>query len=79
VSEYVYVLKFSILLLVRSTILTSDASVGAYAILIASNEDEAARIHAKLAPGRGHVCTDTAQLAATFERIFQASLSGNGA
>jgi hypothetical protein len=61
-----------------SGILTSDASVGAYAILIASNEEEAARIHAELAPGRGHICTDTSQLAATFEKIFLASLSGDG-
>jgi hypothetical protein len=55
-------------------ILTSQPAVGAFAILIASNESEADRIHAALAPGRGHVCTDTAQLAVTFERIFAASV-----
>jgi len=44
-----------------SRILTSQPAVGAFAILIASNESEADRIHAALAPGRGHVCTDTAQ------------------
>ena len=58
-------------------ILTSQPSVGAYAILIASNEAEADSIHAALAPGRGHVCTDTAALAATFERIFAASVVGS--
>ena len=57
-----------------SAALTAEEAVGAYAILIASNEMEAEQIHAQLAPGRGHVCTDTAQLAATFENIFSASL-----
>ena len=57
-------------------ILTSQPAVGAYAILIASNEAEAETIRAALAPGRGYVCTDTAQLAATFERIFAASVVG---
>ena len=47
-----------------------------YAILIASNEHEADGIRAALDPGRGYVCTDTAQLAATFERILAASVVG---
>ena len=58
-----------------SRILMAQPSVGAYAVLIASNEAEADAIQAGLAPGRGHVCTDTEMLAATFERIFQASVS----
>ena len=57
-------------------ILTAQPAVGAYAILIASNELEAEGIRAALAPGRGHVCTDTAKLASTFEKIFQASAVG---
>ena len=44
-------------------------------VLIASNETEADRISTALDHGRGYVCTDTAQLAATFERIFQASVA----
>jgi hypothetical protein len=44
-------------------------------MLIASNEAEAERIRGALAPGRGYVCTDTAELAATFERIFEASVA----
>ena len=51
-------------------ILTSDPSVAAFALLISSNESEADRIIAALAPGRGYACTDTSQLASTFERIF---------
>ena len=57
-------------------ILTEQPAVGAYAILIASNEAEAESIRAALAPGRGYVCTDTKELAATFERIFAASVVG---
>ena len=59
-----------------NTILTAQPSVGAYAILIASNEHEAEGIRAALAPGRGYVCADTAELAATFERILAASVAG---
>jgi len=60
-----------------SAILTStSSSVSAYAVLIASNESEAESIRASLAAGRGHVCTDTDQLAPTFERILHASVRG---
>lgn len=56
-------------------ILGSDPSVRAAAVLIASNEAEAERISGVLEPGRGYVCTDTGQLAKTFERIFEASVA----
>ena len=58
-----------------NAILKSNPAVRAYAVLIASNETEADRISTALDHGRGYVCTDTAQLAATFERIFQASVA----
>ena len=58
-------------------ILTGTPSVKAYAVLIASNESEAERIRDALAPGRGYVCTDTSQLAATFEQIFHASVAAS--
>ena len=60
-----------------NAILTGTPSVRAYAVLIASNEQEAEGISAALDAGRGYVCTDTAQLAATFERIFQASVAAS--
>ena len=53
----------------------STPSVRAYAVLIASNEQEAEGISAALDVGRGYVCTDTSQLASTFEKIFQASVA----
>ena len=56
-------------------ILGCDPSVRAAAALIASNEAEAERISGVLEPGRGYVCTDTGQLAKTFERIFEASVA----
>jgi hypothetical protein len=56
-------------------ILTSEPSVRAYAVLIASNEQEADAISEALDVGRGYVCTDTSQLASTMERIFQASVA----
>ena len=45
------------------------------AVLIASNEQEADRISEGLDVGKGYMCTDTAQLASTFEKIFQASVA----
>ena len=51
-------------------------TVGAYALLIAPNEHEADAIKAAIAPGRCFACYDTAQLAATFERIFAATAAG---
>ena len=56
-------------------ILMSNPSVRAYAVLIGNQEAEAEKIVAALAPGRGYACTDTAQLAATFERIFESSVA----
>jgi len=58
-----------------NAILTSTPSVRAYAVLIASNEQEADRISAALDIGKGYMCTDTAQLASTFEKIFQSSVA----
>ena len=58
-----------------NAILTSNPTVRAYAVLIGAKEDEAEKISAALDPGKGYVCTDTAQLASTFERIFQASVA----
>ena len=57
--------------------LTSTPSVRAYAVLIASNEQEAERISEALDVGKAYMCTDTAQLASTFEKIFQASVAAN--
>ena len=57
-----------------NAILTSDPSVKAYAVLIGNAEQEADRISAALDAGKGYMCTDTAELAGTFERIFQASV-----
>ena len=45
-----------------NAILTSTPSVRAYAVLIASNEQEADRISAALDIGKGYMCTDTAQV-----------------
>ena len=56
-------------------ILAADASVKAYAVLIGNSEEEGQRISAAMDVGRAYVCTDSAQLAATFERIFQASVA----
>mmetsp|Transcript_34988 Transcript_34988/g.85039 ORF Transcript_34988/g.85039 Transcript_34988/m.85039 type:complete len:161 (+) Transcript_34988:2-484(+) len=56
-------------------ILMSNTSVRAYAVLIGNQEAEAEKIVASLAPGHGYACTDTAQLAATFERIFESSVA----
>lgn len=56
-------------------ILKGQPSVRAYAVLIASNEQEADRISEAIDVGRAYVCTDTAQLASTFEKIFQASVA----
>ena len=53
------------------------AQVRAYAVLIASNEQEADRISTALDAGKAYVCTDTAQLASTFERIFAASVAAH--
>ena len=58
-------------------ILTSDASVRAYAVLIASNEEEADRIATGLEVGKGYVCTDTALLASTMEKIFASVASAD--
>ena len=58
-----------------NAILSSEPSVRAYAVLIASNESEADRIVNALDVGKGYACTDTSQLASTFERIFQASVA----
>ncbi|CAK0844639.1 unnamed protein product [Prorocentrum cordatum] len=52
-------------------ILQKDPSVQAYVILISNNVDEAERIKATLAPGRAHICAETASLAVTFKQIFQ--------
>ena len=57
-------------------ILTSNQNVRAYAVLIASNEQEADRIAAALDVGKGYMCTDTSELAGTMEKIFQASVAG---
>ena len=45
-----------------NSILTGTPSVRAYAVLIASNEQEADRISAALDVGKGYMCTDTAQV-----------------
>ena len=58
-----------------NAILTSDPSVKAYAVLIGNAQQEADRISAALDVGKGYMCTDTAELASTFERIFQASVA----
>ena len=55
-----------------NAILTGTPSVRAYAVLIASNEEEADRISRGLDVGKGYVCTDTGLLASTMERIFAA-------
>ena len=60
-----------------NAILTSDANVRAYAVLIASNEEEADRIATGLEVGKGYVCTDTALLASTMEKIFHASVAAS--
>ena len=56
-------------------ILSADPSVKAYAVLIGNAEQEADRISAALDAGKGYMCTDTSELANTFERIFQASVA----
>ena len=56
-------------------ILNGTPSVRAYAVLIASNEQEAERISEALDVGKAYVCTDTSQLASTMEKIFQASVA----
>ena len=56
-------------------ILTGEPSVKAYAVLIGNAEQEADRISAALDPGKGYMCTNTADLASTFERIFQSSVA----
>jgi len=58
-----------------NAILTGTPSVRAYAVLIASNEEEAERISKALDVGKGYMCTDTSLLASTFEKIFQASVA----
>ena len=47
----------------------------AYAVLISSNDLEADEISSALDVGKGYVCTDTKDLASTFEKIFQASVA----
>ena len=56
-------------------ILQKDPAVKAYVILISNNVDEAERIKSTLAPGRAHICAETASLAVTFKQIFRHSMS----
>lgn len=44
-------------------------------MLIGNAEQEADRISAALDAGKGYMCTNTADLASTFERIFEASVA----
>ncbi len=60
-----------------NAILTGTPSVRAYAVLIASNEEEADRISKGLDVGKGYVCTDTSLLASTMEKIFTASVAAS--
>lgn len=55
-------------------ILHQDPTIKAYVILISNNVDEAERIKSTLAPGRAHICAETASLAVTFKQIFKDSM-----
>ena len=55
-------------------VLRGDPRVQAYVVLISNNVDEAERIRAALAPGRAHICAETASLAVTFKQIFRDSV-----